>query len=358
MKKLNYQCIIYERLKRQRLIEPVSDENEEEYISLFRLLQPVAPVHFSRPGDPPKLVHRVCFDDTKLSNELRERHRIVKGRFSGGRVGYVLQEDLKYYAIAFRKPLTKIKPIHQDIMNLIRASGGISKAQLKEELPYSNRQIMKALKDLHEAFWVYEEQIDTDWDTGWFDFSTEWFKIPTDEKSYYEAMSFILLNFLKAMVFASTQQIKDWTQLNVKTIREILRRLVNEEKIVYLDISGFGQGYMCTDDLTRFEDREKPRSVFMLDKSDFLVRSHMSELRKRYHGQKILQYLLIDGEFKGAVLGHWRIGPKDIEDILLDLDDIEAEKRQAEIINAVRKIYPPGSATILRYNGQQMEGII
>jgi hypothetical protein len=68
MLKLKHQNIIYERLRRQRLLNPIeSSYNEQEYIELLKLLQPVAPVANTRPGDPPKLVHRTCFDDFELS---------------------------------------------------------------------------------------------------------------------------------------------------------------------------------------------------------------------------------------------------------------------------------------------------
>lgn len=46
-----------------------------------------------------------------------------------------------------------------------------------------------------------------------------------------------------------------------------------------------------------------------------------------------LQYLLIDGEFRGASVGHFRNGPYDLNDIVCDLPD--ATNRQTEIIEAI-----------------------
>lgn len=189
MENLNAKDIVYNRMKRQGLLNPIlMMDNQDEYIALFRLLQPVAPVHFTRPGDPPKLVHRTCFNDVDLSHKLREKHQIIKGRFSGGRVGYVFHEDLERYATAFRKP------IHEAIMDLIKVSGGISKDQLKEELNYPSGEISKALTTLQDAFLVYEDQIDTDWDTGWFDFATEWFELDTEPSESIKSVSTVLLN--------------------------------------------------------------------------------------------------------------------------------------------------------------------
>jgi hypothetical protein len=99
---MNKKDIISERLKRQSLQEPLSDSSTtEDYIQLFRLLQPVAPVFNSMPGSPPQLVHRTTFDDTFLTNDFREKHQLVKGRFQDGRICYVFEEDLGLYSSVY-----------------------------------------------------------------------------------------------------------------------------------------------------------------------------------------------------------------------------------------------------------------
>ncbi len=77
---------------------------------------------------------------------------------------------------------------------MIQSSGGISKEQLKEELPFKAKEITAALKRLQEAFLVYESQIDTDWNTGWFDFKTEWSEIKWAEDPV-SAVAEMLLHF-------------------------------------------------------------------------------------------------------------------------------------------------------------------
>lgn len=339
MSALNKKSILYERMKRQRFLEPVtSAADEEAYIELFKLLQPVAPVHFTVPGSPPQLVHRTEFNDHSLSQRLRQKHRIIKGRFAGGRVGYVLQEELERYATAFRKPLSRIKPIHEEIMSVIKNSGGISKDQLKEELDYPNGEISKALNALQEAFLVYEDQTDGDWDTD----------------HYINQVSQVLLNYLKAIVFATLPQIKDWSQINIRILKQSLEKLERDGEIHFAAVDGLGEGYVHKSDLKGFEQSGDLHNVFMLDKSDIIVRSYMSELKNRYKGQEVLQYLLIDGDFKGVVLGHWRIGPYDIDDVRVELDPHEVEARKDEIISAVRKTYSPERTAILKYNGEKL----
>lgn len=353
---LDYNCMLLERLKRQRLLQPIeSAQDEEEYLSLFKTLQPVAPVHFTRPGDPPQLIHRTEFSDYGLADELRKKHRIVKGRFLGGRVGYVLHEDLARYATAFRKKITALKPIHEDIVAVIKRSGGISKEQLKEELAYPAGQISKALIELQEAFLLYEDQTDSDWDTGWFDFASEWFELPAEPSKHEEAVLSVISNFVHAMVFVTFEQIKSWTQFTKKTIQAALAKLLEEGQLIRTNMSPLGEGYMrAEDDGQSFSSQRMPNCVFMMDKSDLLVRAYMSELQVKYKGREVLQYFLIDGEFKGAAVGHWRIGDYDIDDIILELDEVEADARKIAILDAARKIYSPGSHRILRYNGMEI----
>ncbi|GGP11830.1 DNA glycosylase AlkZ-like family protein [Oceanobacillus neutriphilus] len=350
---MNKEKIICERLQRQKLIFPLENSHDiREYKELFQQLQPVAPVFNSRPGEAPKLVHRTVFNDTLLSEGLRKKHQLVKGRFQGGRVGYVLEEDLGLYSTIFRKPVQKITALHEEVLSMIQSSGGISKEQLKEELPFKAKEITAALKRLQEAFLVYESQIDTDWNTGWFDFKTEWPEIEWAEDTV-PAVAEMLLRFLDAAVFATLDQMTSWSQLKRKTIQSALTALMESEAIIKIEVDGIGEGFMQKKDL-HLTNEEIPQSVFMLDSSDFLVRAETDELKEKFKGKEVLQYLLIDGEFKGAVLGHWRIGPHDIEDITLYLGEEEIETRKEEIIFAVRAGYPLETTRILHFNGEQL----
>ncbi len=90
----------------------------------------------------------------------------------------------------------------------------------------------------------------------------------------------------------------------------------------------------------------------MLHKADGLVRSHASELKRRYGALEVLQYLLIDGVFAGAVVGHWRIGPHDVEDIVVELPSSQRQERQAAILQAVQQVYRPPDSQIRRCFGR------
>ena len=92
----------------------------------------------------------------------------------------------------------------------------------------------------------------------------------------------------------------------------------------------------------------------MLHRADPLVKSHASELKARFGGEEVLQYLLIDGEFVGSVCGHWRIGPHDVDNILVELPAKECTARKSKIIDAVAWNYSPPHHNILAYNGKKV----
>ena len=135
----------------------------------------------------------------------------------------------------------------------------------------------------------------------------------------------------------------------------VIQEMERANRIVPQTVEGLGQGWRWVEDAALPEGEIVP-SVFMLHKADFLVRSHMSELKRRFGGQEVLQYLLIDGQFQGAVAGHWRIGPHDVDDVVLTLPAEECAGRREEIINVVAQWYHPPHSHILKYAGEEVVG--
>ena len=126
--------------------------------------------------------------------------------------------------------------------------------------------------------------------------------------------------------------------------------------IVPMKVEGLGEGWTLSKEAPP-ESNQLPPTVFMLHRSDILVRSQATELKRRFGDREILQYLLIDGRFRGAVLGHWRIGPYDVENIILELPAGQREARQEEVLQAVRWGYRPPNHNILRYDGKLLRRI-
>ena len=351
---INRATILAECLRRQRLAEPLT--TPDGYLALFELLQPVSPVHNTRPGDPPRLVHRRMFDDGLETDRLRAQRIIVKGRFLGGSIGYVLSRDLGLYANAFRRPLPLLNEQQQRVFETVQEAGPITPRQFKEETGLLNKQIMPALHRLQEAFLVYEDQVDSDWNRGWYDFAAEWPEVGLNDDQWETAAGQVLLRFLQGHVFATFEQLRDWSQFPARSLTALMAEMEGQNRVVRRTVEGLGDGWLRAEDTSLREHHVAP-SVFMLHKADPLVRSHVSELKRRFGKREVLQYLLIDGAFQGAVLGHWRIGPHDVEDILVELPAIERADRRDEILKAVAWGYHLPDSRIRRYDGKAVPGI-
>ena len=317
--------ILAERLRRQHLTNPLA--TTDGYLDLFRLLQPVSPIYFTRPGDPPRLVARTRFDDGLVADRLRAHRTIVKGRFLGGSIGYVLADDLALYANTFQRPLSWLSEIQETILEAVQFTGPLTPRQVKEETGLLNKQIMPALHRLQEAFLVYEDQTDDDWERGWYDFATEWPEVKLDEDRRQATAVQVLLRFLEGHVLATFEQLKDWSQLSARFLTRVVQEMEQANLIASQTVEGLGEGWLRTEDVSLSGGKIIP-SVFMLHQADILVRSHASELKRRFGGLEVLQYLLIDGKFQGAVVGHWRIGPHDVDDIVVTLSAAEQADRR------------------------------
>lgn len=341
--------ILAERLRRQGLVAPA--KSPADYLALFRLLQPVSTVYFSRPGSPPHLMSRATIDQEREANRLRAGRAVVKGRFLGGTIGYVLAEDLGVYANAFARPLAHPDERQEEILRKLQTTGPLTPRQIKEETGLLNKEIMPALHRLQSAFAVYEDQTDEDWERPWFAFASEWPDVEVAEGRRLSAFAAVLERFLRAHVFASEQQIRDWSQAPRKLIGSVLAEMRETGRAVQSSVAPWGEGWMLPEHRELAPARPK-RSVFMLDRGDCLVRSHDTELAGRFAGLEVLQYLLIDGRFAGAVVGHWRIGPHDVEDIVLTLPKAQRQGRRREVIAAVAARYRPPYSHILRFDGK------
>ena len=105
-------------------------------------------------------------------------------------------------------------------------------------------------------------------------------------------------------------------------------------------------GYMLADDREILDAcRPEPlHFVCAIHRNDFLYKSNEPALKAWAaalteglpYDHEPLQYLLIDGEFRAACVGHFRNGPYDLNDIVCDLPDAEA--RRDEILQAVAAV--------------------
>ncbi len=236
------------------------------------------------------------------------------------------------------------------MLDAVVHQGPLTPKLIKEETEFLNKRIMPALHRLQEAFLVYEDQVDEDWERGWYDFAAEWSEVQVDETRWDSAAATVLRRFLDSHVFATDENLKDWSGWPMRKVVGLVAEMERAGAIVPASVEGLGEGWMLSKDTALESGRIQP-SVFMMHKSDVLVRSHTTELKRRFGGLEVLQFLLVDGQLSGAVLGHWRIGPHDVEDVVVDLPARQRSDRREEILRAVRWGYSPPRSKILRYDG-------
>lgn len=342
--------ILAHRLERQALDPPLAETSR--YQGLVAALQPVSPVFFSRPGSPPRLVHRTTFDEAALADDWRAARLLVKGRFWGGNIGYVLAEELGLYAAAFRRPLPRLLPVHERILQTLKYEGPLSPRQLAAESGVRHKELMPALHRLQQAFLVCEEQEDESWERPFGLFTSEWPDLDLERCSLEQAAAEVLARLVYSQVWLSSAQVRDWCQWPAARVGRVLQALEEAGRLRRCQAGKWGEGWMRAEDHD-LAPRVPGPGVFMLHKADPLVKTHQRQLKEQFHGE-VLQYLLVDGQFRGAVCGHWRIGPHDVEDIALDLPPRQRQARREAVLAAVAAHYRPPHSQIRRYAGEPL----
>lgn len=296
-------------------------------------------------------MHRTEFDDEAEANRLRRERRIVKVRLQGGVPRYVRAEDLRLYANTFRREAKRLTDPQRAVYDALQRGSPLTPRQLKEETGLLNKQVMPALHRLQEAFLVYEDQVDDDWERGWYELAQEWPEVELAAERRDPARAEVLSRFLHAHVFATLEQLHDWSRLPARDLKRLCAGIEDDGRWRPAEVDGLGVGWTLAQ-APAPPSATPPRGVFMLHKADPLVRSHASELERRFGSRDLLQFLLVDGAFQGVVRGHWRFAPYDVEDVSLELSRTESELRRDEILSAVVEGYPPSRHRVLRYAGR------
>lgn len=326
------------RMERQFLTKGA---NEEEYTELYRDMQPGLNVYWNGFGQPPVLSFRAAFDDIELNRERQMKRKLVKGRFAGGNLGWIMPEEMELFAGLYRKPLKNPTLIQEEILHLIESAGPLTIQQIKEETGLLVKEITPVLHRLQEAFLIYEDQYDGEWDRGWYTFTEMFPDCDLERYSRKDALKVVLRRFSYRNVMFDYAMAKSYYKLPEKEIRLAVAELVAEG--VLIEQEG---AYLLKEDLEVLKDYEpvKLHFVYAVHRNDFLYRSNEHTLKEQFKGlyenleydHEPLQYLLIDGEFRGVVVGHFRNGPYDLNDVVCDLQD--AEVRKEEVLRAIRDV--------------------
>lgn len=349
---MNVKKIISLRMERQFLLHRKA--GEEEYIPLYRDTQPGQNLYWHGFGQPPVLSFRADFDDIEFNRQRQLKRQLIKGRFCGGNLGWIMTEDLELFAALYRKPLTKPSEAHLQVLELIRQSGPFNIQQLKEDTGLLVKQLTPILHRLQEAFLIYEDQYDGEWDRGWYKFEEMFPDVNLERYTKQEALKTVLRRFAYRHVVFDIKMAKSFYKIAEKELKTAVQALIDESILTECD-----NGLILKSDMELLENyKPKPvNGILVIHRNDFLVRSNEHTLKKMVgslldnpdYDHEILQYIFIDGEFHGATLGHFRYGPYDMNDIVCDLSD--AKERKEEIIKAVLELEENMDCQPLRFNG-------
>jgi hypothetical protein len=337
--------VIAARMDRQCL---TLQAGQDEYLQLYRDLQPGVNVYWNGFGNPPSLTHRASFDDIAFNRDRQLNREIVKGRFMKGNLGWIMTQDMDLFISLYRKPLSKPDYSQHHILELFERVGPLSIQQIKEETGLLVKHITPVLHRLQEAFLIYEDQYDGEWDRSWYDFSEMFPDVDFSRYSRLDALKIVLQRFAYRHVKFDEQMATSYYQLPAKDIRAAISALIDDGIIIKYE-----DGYILQSDMKILSKPIcLPQSVFAIHKNDFLYRSneHLLKIKYKREGCETLFYLLIDGVFHGAAYGKFRYGPPDFDDLVCDLPVQEAQKRRAEIIEAAKLLSsgkPPA-----RFNGE------
>lgn len=340
-----WQNIIGLRMERQFLTQMA---NEAEYEELYRDTQPGQNVYWHGFGQPPVISFRTDFDDKEYNRVRQMEHKLVKGRFQGGNLGWLDARDMELFACMCRKPLERPNFEQTQMLELIQRQGPMNIQQIKEETGLLVKQITPILHRLQEAFVIYEDQYDGEWDRGWYTFEEMFPEVDLQKYNRQEALCIVLQRFSKRMVWFDMKMAKDFYKLPQKDITAAVETLV--EKQIFVEESG---GYLLQTDKQLLAEHqfEVPQNLLIMHRNDILVKAFESELKERYYKKEYenLEYILLDGEIHGVVHGKFKYGPYIIEDVVVD-DAYVARKEQ--IIAAVEEANE--GSRVLRFMGEEL----
>lgn len=320
-------------MERQHLIKKA---NEAEYIELYQDMQPGLNVYWNGFGNPPSLTYRADFDDMEFNRHRQAERKLAKARLTGGNLGWIMSEDMELFACLYRKTLDKPSIRQLELLELIKQEGPLNIQQMKESTGMLVKEITPALHRLQKAFLLYEDQYDSDWDRGWYQFTEMFPDVDLKKYTHIEALKILLQRFAYRHVLFDDEMAISYYKLPGKEIRAAIEALVTED-ILHSTEGGY---LLSTDaELLKTYTAEPQKCVYAMHRNDFLVKSYEHILKDKYPHScpDTLYYIMIDGRFCGAAVGKFRYTPE-VWDVIVDLPKEEADAYKEDILEAIHKL--------------------
>lgn len=309
-----------------------------EYDKLYRDLSPGLNLHRHGFGQPPCLVCRTDFDDVEYNGRRQLERTLVKGRFQNGNIGFIETEQMELYACMYQKPYRPTE-YTELLLRLIEREGPMNIQLMKEMTGLLVKEITPALHRLQEAFLLFEDQNDGEWDRAWYQFEEIFPQADRNRYTRQQALEYVLPGLFYRFVYLTCENARHFYGLPKKDISAALNKLETDGKL-----TAWQDGWITPSDRALLEEKdyEPAHHVIALHRNDPLVRIdewHLKDIYKgKEKGSEVMQYLLIDGQIRGAVMGHFRYGPYDLHEIRTELSGKELEMRREEILEAVLEV--------------------
>lgn len=324
------------RMARQGFTSPVC---EADYNALYRDLQPGRNVYWNGFGQPPTLTPRPEFDDLEY-NRLRQRSRALLKVRAAGNLGWIDAADLPLFAALYQKPLVTMTFAQERLLTLLRRTGPLNIQQIKEETGWLVKEITPVLQRLQEAYMVYEDQYDGEWDREWYPMEEMFPELDAQKPEREAGLETLLDRFAFRMAAFTREEARSFLRLPVKEIRAALQRMTERGALLEED----GQ-FMRSGDAALLPDIAPDMSPFvcLIHRNDPLYRACEPAIKAMIapctadlsYDCEPLEYILMDGRFVGAVVGHFRNGPYDLNDVV---GICPLSERRDEILALIREM--------------------
>jgi hypothetical protein len=253
---------------------------------------------------------------TKKWHDLWAEVAVVRARFVRGSLGSVLREDLHLYLDAFARdlPTALSSTAHRALAILER--GAVTTDRLQADLGVTRSELRRALSDLGLRGMVMEAPRDTWHLTGWEG------PVPGSERQL-RARAEIVRRSLSTYGPATLREVADrfaWPRAQVRRALEFLPDGTVTQCTVESDPD---KRYVCLADIDGVRDAELVQPfVCVLDFADPFVLAQRMHLTQRFgYGAAIpayWAYVLVTGEWLGALRIHYKTRLLWIEDLYLD----------------------------------------
>ena len=204
---------------------------------------------------------------------------------------------------------------------------------------------------------LFEDQVDKDKDRAWYLLEDEFDEMDFSHWSQESAIREVIRRYLYLNVTGDLEGVKSFTKLTNKDIKTAIEVMMNKGEIIEVMIEGMSM-MMLTGDEPAVEKTSEtiPDKIYLLDNNDYLVKSIDLKLKKQFEKSpyKTIAYICIKGVIVGRLLGYFRFGPNDLEDVELELMDELKEAYRDRILDLIEESYEGEENYLKRYCGNEL----